>query len=523
MTTFNKKRGLILWVDDEIELLKPHIFYLEEKGYEVFKSTNGRDATKLIKNKNFDLILLDQVMPGMDGLSLLRELKDIKPHIPIIIITKNEEEWLMDEVISEKTAGYLTKPVNPSQIFLACKKILEEEDILENKTSNLYLSKINEINNMIYESSDIYDWWKIYKELVSWNLILDNSSETELLNTLNNQLQIANNDFINFYLDNYRNWINSNIDQRPVMSMDVIEKKIIPEIDSSNKILFIVIDCLRLDQALTFIKPFEKYFDIDIDYHLSLIPSATPFSRNSIFSGKSLFEIQQNEETIWTKINEINSTMNSFEKELLDKNLNRLLSQKINHKYFKINLSKQGNNFFSHFKEYKDLQMISLVVNFIDLITHHRDDSNIIQDIISDETSYRSIVNSWFKSSWIPNTIITAGEMGYKIILTTDHGSVKVKKGIKISGDRNTSSGIRYKFGNNLNCDDNIGVSIKKPIDYGLPKYSNNTNYIIAKNQNFFVYKNDYNFYVNKLKNTFQHGGVSMEELIVPLIKFTRR
>ena len=176
MTTFNKKRGLILWVDDEIELLKPHIFYLEEKGYEVFKSTNGRDATKLIKNKNFDLILLDQVMPGMDGLSLLRELKDIKPHIPIIIITKNEEEWLMDEVISEKTAGYLTKPVNPSQIFLACKKILEEEDILENKTSNLYLSKINEINNMIYESSDIYDWWKIYKELVSWNLILDNSS-----------------------------------------------------------------------------------------------------------------------------------------------------------------------------------------------------------------------------------------------------------------------------------------------------------------------------------------------------------
>tara|TARA_A100001011_G_scaffold195066_1_gene203416 strand:+ start:7773 stop:9344 length:1572 start_codon:yes stop_codon:yes gene_type:complete len=523
MTNLEKNRASILWIDDEIELLKPHIFYLKEKGYKVFTNTNGIDAIKSIHKRNFDLILLDQVMPGIDGLNLLKEIKTLKPHIPVIMITKNEEEWLMDEIISEKTAGYLTKPVNPSQIFSECKKILEEDYLFENKKTNLYLKNINQLNLMINNASNIFDWWNIYKELVEWNLVLDNSSDKNLLNPLYNQFQIANNNFNNFYINNFPDWIASDEDKRPLMSMDIIKKKIFPEINDSKKILFIIIDCLRLDQALTLIEPFQKYFDIDLSYHLSLIPSATPFSRNAIFSGNNLFEIQKNDKENWNKIIDLNSTMNVSEDELLKKNLEKLLKNKINHKYFKINFSDQGNKFHSHLKEYKNIDLISLVINFIDLITHHRDDSKIIQDIISDESSYRSIVKTWFDNSWIPNTIKLAGEMGYKIFLTTDHGSVKVNKGVKIGGDKQTSSGIRFKYGNNLNCGQNEGLTIKNPEDYGLPYFTKNTNYIIAKNQNFFVYKTDYNNYVNKLKNTFQHGGISMEELLIPLIKLTHR
>ena len=305
--------------------------------------------------------------------------------------------------------------------------------------------------------------------------------------------------------------------------MDFIKKKIVPEIDDSKKILFIIIDCLRLDQALTIIKPFQKYFDIDFDFHVSLIPSATPFSRNAIFSGSNLSEIQKNDQENWNKIIQLNSTMNVSEEDLLNKNLKRLLQRKINHKYFKINFGNQGNKFYSHLKEYNNLDLISLVVNFIDLITHHRDGSNVIKDILSDENSYRSIVKTWFDNSWIPKTIKLAGEMGYNIFLTTDHGSVKVKKAIKIAGDKQTSSGIRFKYGNNLNCERNEGLTIKKPEDYGLPHFTKNTNYIIAKNQNYFVYKTDFNNYVKKFNNSFQHGGISMEELLIPMIKLTYR
>tara|TARA_A100001037_G_scaffold99223_1_gene90539 strand:- start:1376 stop:2947 length:1572 start_codon:yes stop_codon:yes gene_type:complete len=523
MKNLENNRASILWIDDEIELLKPHVLYLKEKGYSLHTSSNGIDALKSIKKRNFDLILLDQVMPGIDGLSLLKEIKNLKPHIPVIIITKNEEEWLMDEIISERTAGYLTKPVNPSQIFSACKKILEGDYLFENKNTNLYIKNINELNFMINNSSTIFDWYNIYKELVQWNLFLDNTSDENLLNPLYNQFEIANNNFNNFYIDNFPKWLSSNDDNRPLMSMDVIKKKIVPEINDSKKILFIIIDCLRLDQALTIIKPFQKYFDIDFDFHVSLIPSATPFSRNAIFSGSNLYEIQKNDEENWNKIIQLNSTMNVSEEDLLNKNLKRLLQRKINHKYFKINFANQGNKFYSHLKEYNNLDLISLVVNFIDLITHHRDSSNVIKDILSDENSYRSIVKTWFDNSWIPKTIKLAGEMGYKIFLTTDHGSVKVKKAIKIAGDKQTSSGIRFKYGNNLNCERNVGLTIKKPEDYGLPYFTKNTNYIIAKNQNYFVYKTDFNNYVKKLNNSFQHGGISMEELLIPMIKLTYR
>ncbi|MEE2877060.1 MAG: response regulator [Candidatus Neomarinimicrobiota bacterium] len=517
------KRGRILWVDDEVDLLKPHILYLEEKGYSVEKVTNGRDGLSKIEREQFDLVLLDQVMPGIDGISVLKDMKEFNPHLPVIMITKNEEEWLMDEAISEKTAGYLTKPVNPSQIFLACKKILEGNAILEQKAAAAYLEEFQEIERLLAEAREMDDWWDLYHRLVKWQIELDSQKELGLHETLTEQLRSANRGFVRFIAKHYREWMGAKPGQRPCLSTDLVESRLAPLLQQDEKVLFVVVDCLRLDQALALLPAVQKSFQTEVDYHVSVLPTATPFARNAIFSGCHLADIQHEHPNLWKKTVESESSMNQAEPELFGQLLLKIAGRDLNHSYHKVNVAREGQRFLSHMKEYGNHSVIALVVNFVDLLTHHRAESDVLREMIPDESGYRKLVETWFASSWLSEVFETAADMGLTVILTTDHGSIRVKRGVKVVADRETSTGVRYKYGRSLQCSEKNALVVKRASEYRLPELVKGTNFLIAKEDAYFVYPTQYHKYLGQLQDSFQHGGISLEEMLVPTITLRKR
>lgn len=516
-------RGKILWVDDEIDLLKPHILYMEEKGYSVETVTNGRDAVSNIVSSRFDLVLLDQMMPGMDGIATLRHIKEVRPAVPIIMITKNEEEWLMDEAISEKTAGYLTKPVNPSQIFLACKKILEEEQILEDKTASGYLKDFQEIESALATELDADGWWNLYLRIVQWQLEMDQRKDLGLADTLQDQLKSANRKFTQFISENYERWIQPQPKIGPVTSVDVVTDFVLPHLKAKEKVFLLLVDCFRLDQALTILPDIQRYFDVEYGYHLSLLPSATPFCRNAIFSGEFLSDLKDKTPTLWRDMSKDETSMNRFEPDLLKRQLKKLTGEDVPFVYRKVNVAKEGRGFLGHLKEYMDTPLIALVVNSVDLLTHHRAKSDILQEMIADESGYRSTVKTWFANSWLLDVLRTLSDSDYTVVLTSDHGSVRVRKGVRVLADRETSSGVRYKYGKNLNCPDKNALVVKRPSQFKLPEMVTGTNYLIAKDDVYFVYPTQYRKYLHQLEESFQHGGISMEEMLVPTLTLKSR
>jgi|TARA_Y100000310_G_scaffold341498_1_gene440825 CheY-like chemotaxis protein len=516
-------RGRILWVDDEIELLKPHILYMEEKGYSVETVTNGRDAVSSISGSRFDLVLLDQMMPGMDGIATLHEIKEVNLAIPIIMITKNEEEWLMDEAISAKTAGYLTKPVNPSQIFLACKKIMEEEQILEQRTASGYLKDFQEIEAALATELDADDWWKLYLRIVQWQIEMGERKDLGLSDTLDDQLKSANRKFTQFISENYERWLQSEPGMRPITSVDVITDFVLPHLKTKKKVFFLLVDCFRLDQALTILSDIQRYFDVEYDYHLSLLPSATPFCRNAIFSGEFLSDLKDKTPRLWQDMIKDETSMNRFEPDLLKRLLKNLTGEDVPFVYRKVSVAKEGRSFLGHLKEYMDTPLITLVVNAVDLLTHHRAKSDILQEMIADESGYRSTVKTWFANSWLLDVLRTLSDSDYTVILTSDHGSVRVKKGVRVRADRETSSGVRYKYGKNLNCSDKNAMVVKRPPQFKLPEMITGTNYLIAKDDVYFVYPTQYRKYLHQFEESFQHGGISMEEMLVPTFTLKSR
>lgn len=510
-------RGRILWVDDEIDLLKPHVLYLEERGYDVNQATNGRDAVSAVQVTDFDLVLLDEMMPGMDGIATLKGIKDIRPSLDVIMITKSEEEWLMDEALAEKITDYLTKPVNPSQVFLACKKTLEGDQIIEEKAASTYLKEFREIERKLTTELGANDWWDLYLKLVQWQLELDERKDLGLGSILDEQMRDSNRKFVRFIEDHYLNWLHSSAGERPTLSTDILPEFVIPKLKAGEKVFLLVVDCLRLDQALTIMDEVRRYFQVDLDYHVSLIPSATPYSRNAIFSGRFLSDIQKREPDKWRTMVRSDQSMNRFESELMDRALEGSGLGNASSYYFKVNVSGEGTGFLRHLKEYQDTSLIALVVNFVDLLTHQRSESEILLEMMPDEAGYRSTVRTWFENSWLYEVLKTLSEMPHTIIFTTDHGSIRVQKGVQVVADRLTSSGVRYKYGRNLNCSNKHALVIKRPRDYFLPEMATGTNYLVAKEDIYFVYPTEYHKYLKLYHGSFQHGGISLEEMLIPL------
>ncbi len=513
----------LLWVDDEIELLRSHIIFLSEKGYEVDTATNGSDAISAVKEKSFDLIFLDEMMAGMGGLETLGQIKEINANIPVVMITKSEEESLMNDAIGGRISDYLTKPVNPSQVLLVCKKILEGKKISGQYVAKDYLQDFNQISQTLISNQDFAEWIDLYLKLVNWELELDTHSEIGLHQTLNDQKREANKEFCKFVEKNYRNWISSigSVDT-PNLTTEITEKYVLNHVKNENiSVFYFVLDCLRMDQWLVMEKHLLDLFKIEKDYYYAILPTSTPYARNALFSGLFPSEIEKYYPDLWAgKNDDDENSMNKYEKELLQLLLNR---KKINLrndlKYIKIIDPEVGRNFEQNILSYKNNHFTAVVVNFLDMIAHGRSDSDILKEIAPDEPAYRSLTNSWFTHSSLLGTFKAIAKMDkVKIVITTDHGSIRSLRGAKVLGDREASTNLRFKYGRNLKVDDKHAIYIKNAQEYKLPKRGVTINYIIAKEDYYFVYPTDYHKYLSHYKDTFQHGGISLEEMILPVI-----
>jgi len=516
----DKKR--LLWVDDEIELLRSHIIFLTEKGYEVDTAMNGEDAVSCVKEKSYDLIFLDEMMAGMGGLETLGQIKEINQNIPVVMITKSEEETLMDEAIGGKIQDYLTKPVNPSQVLLVCKKILEGKKITGQYAAKDYLMDFNQISQALMQNLDFSEWIDIYLKMVNWEVELDLHSEIGLRQTLNEQKREANKEFSKFVEKYYKNWINTagEIDT-PTLTTEITEKYVLNHVKEENtNVFYFVLDCLRLDQWMVMEKHLRELFKIDKEYYYAILPTATPYARNSLFSGLFPSEIEKYYPDLWQGKDDDEKSMNKYEKELLQLLLDRKKIKLRNElKYIKIIDPEVGRNFEQNILSYKNNNLTAIVVNFLDMIAHGRSDSDILKEIAPDESAYRSLTNSWFTHSSLLGTFRAIAKMGnVKVVITTDHGSIRSLRGAKVLGDREASTNLRFKYGRNLKVDDKHAIYIKIPQEYKLPKRGVTINYIIAKEDYYFVYPTDYHKYLTYYKDTFQHGGISLEEMILPVI-----
>jgi len=509
------KKDRILWADDEIDLLRPYVLFLEEKGYEVVTATNGKDAIELAQDKNFDIIFLDENMPGLTGLETLAQIKEFDSNVPVVMITKSEEENIMNMAIGNKIADYLTKPVNPSQILLTLKKNIHKKEIVTEHATSAYRSEFGRIGMQINDSLTYDDWVEVYKKLVYWELELA-EADNGLDEMLRMQKDEANSTFIKFIKKNYVDWF-ENPEKRPLISPEIFKTKLFPLLDEGEKIFFIVIDNFRYDQFLIIRQMLSEFYHIENEeLYCSILPTATQYARNAIFAGLMPLQIREMFPQFWVDEDEEESK-NLYEKELIETQIKRF-RKNYSFSYHKINDSHACERLIEQLPRLETNQLNVCVLNFIDMLSHARTDSKMMRELANDAEAYRSLTLSWFRHSATYELFKALSQRGYKIILTTDHGTIQVNKAVKVIGDRNTNVNLRYKVGKSLTYNPKEVFEITQPEKVGLPSLNISSTYIFAGNDDFFAYPNNYNYYVSYYKNTFQHGGISLEEMLIPIV-----
>ncbi len=507
----------ILWADDEIDLLKPHLLFLQEKGYDVATVTSGSDALDEIAEQHFDVVFLDENMPGLTGLQTLEEIKKMQPNLPVIMITKSEEEFIMEDAIGAKIADYLIKPVNPNQILLSLRKNLDSKDLISKKTFSSYRQEFGKIAMDLGACQDLEDYMDIYKQLVYWEKELEGVDDQGIREILEMQQKDARQAFSKFISKNYLDWI-GDPSNSPDLSHNVLKRKFLPELKSKSKTTFLlVIDNLRLDQWLVLKPIIQQYFNIkDESLYCAILPTATHYARNALFAGLMPREIEKIYPDLWLSEDDEGSK-NQYEETLFNSSLKRQGIQ-ASVKYHKILNQDYGKRLADNFSNLTQVDVAVLVYNFVDMLSHARTDMDVIKELATDESAYRSITKSWFEHSHLLDVLKKIAAYGGDLVITTDHGSVKTNNPVKIVGDKSTNTNLRYKVGRNLSYNDKDVFVIKNPEEAHLPKANLTSSYVFALKQDYFVYPNNYNQYVKMYMDTFQHGGVSPEEMLVPYV-----
>jgi DNA-binding response OmpR family regulator len=507
----------ILWADDEIDLLRPHILFLNQKGYDIVPVNSGADALEKIDHELFDLVFLDENMPGMTGLETLNYIKSTHPNLPVVMITKSEEEQIMEEAIGSKIADYLIKPLNPNQILLSAKKILDNKRIISEKTNQSYMQEFQKLSMEVQDLDEHQGWSELYRKLVYWELEIDSTQDKSMGEVLTTQQTEANQRFCNFIEDNYLDWLNDPDVDRPILSHQLLKRKVFPLLKEERPVFLIVIDNLRFDQWEILEPEIAEFFAIsEKDNYYSILPTTTAYARNALFSGMMPIEIARRHPDLWSGEDE-DGGKNLHEKELLQENLKKeRLDLKFS--YHKIIKANEGKQLVDNASNLLKNDLNAIVFNFVDMLSHARTDMAMIKELAPDESGYRSITKSWFEHSSLFDLLKFLAQKDVKVVVTTDHGTIRVKRPSKIVGDRNTNTNLRYKQGKNLAFDENDVFASRVPEDLRLPKVNVSTSFVFAREDHFFAYPNNYNYYVNHFKDTFQHGGVSMEEMIIPYV-----
>ena len=521
----------LLWVDDEIELLKAHLIFLEKKGYDVTTVSNGTDAIDLCREQSFDLVLLDEQMPGLSGLETLQRIKQIAPATPVVMVTKSEEENIMEQAIGQKIADYLIKPVNPNQILLTLKKNIHRREIETEVTQSQYQQQFQQIAMRIMDCRTWHDWADIYRQLVHWELQLS-STDSQMTDMLAMQKEEANLGFAKFVKQNYMDWVRRygkpsptpltshlsplTSNPSPLLSPDIFKTRIFPLLNGGEKVFLVVIDNFRYDQWRMLAQEIGDQFDIDEDLYCSILPTATQYARNAIFSGLMPNKIAEMFPDLWVDEDE-DEGKNLNEAPLIQTQLDRY-RRRNTFSYHKVNTSADAEKLMQQMNSLDRYDLNVVVFNFVDMLSHARTESKMVRELANNESAYRSITLSWFRHSVIADFFRQLAQTDYRVIVTTDHGSIRCTKPVKIVGDRNTNTNLRYKLGKNLGYDAKDLFVIKDPAQAQLPSPNLSTAYVFATGDAFFAYPNNYNYYVSYYKDTFQHGGISMEEMLIPLI-----
>jgi CheY-like chemotaxis protein len=513
----------ILWVDDEIESLKSQILFLKNKGYEVNPFTNGYDALEHLKTNQADVVLLDESMPGMTGLETLARIKELYPSLPVVMVTKNEAENIMEEAIGSQITDYLIKPVNPNQVLLSLKKIMDGRRLVSEKTTIEYQKDFRNLFMALNNNPDVEEWKELYKKLVYWEVEMGKSDSPEMREVFNTQKAEANTEFFKFVSRNYTDWIQERKSDTPVMSHNVFAKKIAPHIKKGKPTFMVLIDNLRYDQWKSIEPAISQFFRVqEEEMFYSILPTSTQYSRNAIFSGLLPVDIERSYPIEWKNDDE-QGGKNLYEKQFLADNLKHLKLGHIKWDYLKITNNDDGKSMEDNFHNYLKNDLTVIVYNFVDMLSHARTEMEVLKELAGDEVSYRSLTVSWFEHSPLFRALKKIADKDIQLIVTTDHGTMRVRTPSKCVGDKSTTTNLRYKHGRNIQYEEKDVFAVTNPHEAGLPQPNVNSKYIFAKEDVFLCYPNNYNYYVNYYKNTFQHGGVSLEEVIVPIVRLSSK